>query len=341
MFVPPSGRSAAVVATGMYLPPIEVPNAAFRERFLAVKPDFVDKMEAVSGIMTRWRAPDGMSTSDLVVPALKQCLARAQVPVEAVDLIVVGTDSPDYITPSTSVVVQAKLGAVNAGTYDVGCACASFPTGLATAAGLMHMNSRLENVLVAGAYQMSRLSDPDDMMSYFYGDGAGAVLLQPSAEPGVFGVAFQADGQYARRWCIEAGGTVEPASVAAVEAGRTQVRMLDRFPPEINDDGWPRLVRTLADENGFSLGDVDLFVFTQVRSTTIQKVMERLEQPIEKTHMVMDRFGYTGSACVPMALADAAEKGRIQPGMLLVLVGSGVGYNQAAVALRITHAFLG
>lgn len=335
------GRAAAIVATGIYLPEHEVPNAVFRERFAAVKADFVDKMEAVSGILTRFRAPDDWAASDLAARAIEQCLERAGVRAAELDLVVIGTDSPDYLTPATSVVVQNALGAKNAGTFDVQCACASFPTGLATAAGLMRMNPALKNVVVAGVYQMSKLSDPADMMSFFYGDGAGAVLLQPSNAPGVFGAAFQADGAYARHWLIPAGGTREPASMEAVEAGRTQVRMLERFPPEINDEGWPRLVQKLAQESGFSLEDVDLFIFTQVRSTTIGKVMATLGQPLEKTHMIMDRYGYTGSACVPMALHDASKMGRVRPGDLVVMVGSGVGYNQAATAVRITEAFLG
>ncbi|MEO1227319.1 MAG: ketoacyl-ACP synthase III [Myxococcota bacterium] len=335
------GRAAAVVATGTYLPPEELPNTWFRERFREVKADFVDKMEAASGILTRFRAPEDWATSDLAVPAFRAALARAELSADDVDLIVVGTDSPDHITPSTSVVVQHKLGARRAGTFDVVSACASFPTGLAAAAGLMRMNPALRNVLVGGAYMMSKLSDPDDLMGYFYGDGAGAVLLQPSEAPGVFGAAFQADGAFARHWCVPAGGTAEPVTPEAISEGRHQVRMLERFPPEINDLGWPRLVRKLAREQGFSLDEVDLFIFTQVRSTTIEKVMAALEQPLEKTHLVMQKFGYTGSACVPMALHDASAQGRLSPGQLVVLVGSGVGYNQAATALRLTEAFLG
>lgn len=334
-----TGRAAAIVATGMYLPERELPNTWFRERFRKVKADFVDKMEGVSGIMTRYRAPESWAASDLMVRAFQNVLDRAGLTPAEVDLIVVGTDSPDYITPSTSVVVQQKLGAPQAGTFDVVCACASFPTGLSTAAGLMRMNPALKNVLVGGVYMMSKLSDPDDMMGYFYGDGAGAVLLQPSDEAGVFGAAFQADGSYAKSWCVEAGGTAEPVTSEALAAGRHQVRMLERFPPEINDEGWPRLVRKLASEQGFTLGEVDHFIFTQVRSTTIEKVMLSLEQPLEKAHMVMGKFGYTGSACVPMALHDAAGAGKVKPGHLVVMVGSGVGYNQAATAVRITEAF--
>lgn len=335
------GRAAAVVSTGMYLPEIEVTNDDLRERFKDIKADFVDKVEGVSGIVTRFHAPPDWATSDLAVPAFQACLDKAGVGPEDVDLIVLGTDSPDYTTPSTSVVVQKKLGAHRAGTFDVGCACASFPTALGAAAGLMRMNPGLRNVLVGGAYQMSKLSDPMDLISFFYGDGAGAVLVQPSDEPGVFGAAFQADGTYAKHWCIPAGGTAEPATVEGVEAGRTQVRMLERFPPEVNENGWPGLVQRLADENGFTLDEVDLFIFTQVRSSTIRNVMAALERPMSQTHMVMEKYGYTGSACVPMALHDASLAGRLRPGQLVVLVGSGVGYNQAATAVRLTAAFLG
>ena len=116
-----------------------------------------------------------------------------------------------------------------------------------------------------------------------------------------------------------------------------QVRMVERYPPEVNEEGWPRLVRELAERGGFAVGDIDLAIFTQVRRPTIEKVMATLELPLERTHMVMDRFGYTGSACVPMALHDAVAQGRLRAGDLVVLVGSGVGYNQAGVALRWTQ----
>jgi 3-oxoacyl-[acyl-carrier-protein] synthase-3 len=145
---------------------------------------------------------------------------------------------------------------------------------------------------------------------------------------------MQADGAYHHHWGIFAGGTAEPASEAAVREGRTQVRMLERYPPEINQQGWPRLVRRLAEQGGFALGDIDMVIFTQVRQPTIEAVMADLGLPLARTHMIMEEVGYTGSACIPMALHDAVETGRIRSGALVVLVGSGVGYNQAGVALR-------
>lgn len=326
-------RYADIVATGSYLPEIEVPNDALRQRFAHLD-GFVDKMEERTGIVRRWYAPDDWATSDLALPAARQALEAAGRRPEDVDLLILGTDSPDYLTPATSTVLQHKLGAVNAGTFDIACACASFPTGVATAAGWIAANPSIKTVLVVGVYLMHRLADPDDPMIFFYGDGAGAAVLEPAAEPGFVTAAAQADGSYAEYWGIFAGGTAEPASVAAVEAGRTQVRMIERYPPEVNHEGWPRLVRRLATDGEFALGDVDLLIFTQVRKPSIALVMEDLGLPLERAHTIMESCGYTGSACIAMALDDAVRRGKVKAGDLVVMVGSGVGYNQAGVAIR-------
>jgi 3-oxoacyl-[acyl-carrier-protein] synthase III len=325
---------ARVVATGRYLPEIEVSNDALRARFDAAFPEFVDKMEQSSGIRRRWHAPETATTSDVALPAARQAIERAGLEPADIDLVIVGTDSPDYVTPATSVVLQHKLGAVNAGTFDVGCACASFPTGLAAAAGIMATSGAIRHVLVVGVYLMHKLADPSDPMTFFYGDGAGAAVLQRSDRPGYIGAAFQADGAYHGYWGLYAGGTAEPATEEAVSAGRTRVRMLQRYPPEINHEGWPRLVRKLAASHCFKPSDIDFVIFTQVRKPSIELVMQDLGLSLERTHTVMEEWGYTGSACIPMALDDALEKGLIGEGALVVLVGSGVGYNQAAVALR-------
>ena len=122
---------ANLVSTGSYLPEIEITNDALREKFNALAPEFIDKMEASTGIRSRWYAPADWAASDLALRAARQALERAGKSPADVDLIILGTDSPDYITPATSVVLQAKLGAKNAGTFDVACACASFPTAIA------------------------------------------------------------------------------------------------------------------------------------------------------------------------------------------------------------------
>jgi 3-oxoacyl-[acyl-carrier-protein] synthase III len=326
-------RFATIVATGSYLPEIEISNDLLRTRF-AGDAEKVDKLEAATGILKRWYAPDEWATSDLALRAARQALERAGRKPEDVDLIILGTDSPDFITPATSVVLQHKLAARNAGTFDVACACASFPTGLAAAAGLIATNASLRTVLVVGAYLMHRLADPKDPTIFFYGDGACAAVLESSDHPGFIASAMQADGSYNRNWGIYAGGTAEPASEAAVREGRTKVQFIERYPPEINEQGWPSIVRRLADDGGFALRDVNLFIFTQVRKPTIEKVMADLGVPFERAHTIMEECGYTGSACVGMALHDAIVKAKLSSGGLVVLVGSGVGYNQAGVAFR-------
>ncbi|TNF37833.1 MAG: ketoacyl-ACP synthase III [Deltaproteobacteria bacterium] len=332
-------RHSAIVSTGIYVPSREVSNDVLRDRFAALG-EYVDKMEGKTGIKTRWYADEDEVTSDLAARAARHALDRAGVAPEDVDLILLGTDTPDYITPATSVVVQAKLGAHRAGTFDIGCACASFPTALATANGLIATNPSLKNVLVIGAYLMHKLADPNDPAVFFYGDAAGAALVRPSETPGVLGAAFQADGRLAKNWGIFAGGTAEPASVDAIAGGRTQVRIVEGYPKQVNEEGWVRLLRRLADEQGFAVRDLDQVIFTQVNRATIEKVCGTLELPLERAHLVMDRYGYTGSACIPLALHDAIAAGKVRHGDLVAMVGSGVGYNQAAVAFRVTDALV-
>ena len=177
-------RHAAILATGSYLPETEITNEDLARRFppkQAGEPGVIDKFHQATGIRRRWYAPDNWATSDLAVRAARQALDLAGRKPEEVDLILLGTDSPDFVTPSTSVVVQHKLGATNAGAFDIGCACASFPTALATAAGWIATNPAIETVLVVGAYLMHRHADPDDPTIFFYGDGAGVGTIQRPA----------------------------------------------------------------------------------------------------------------------------------------------------------------
>jgi 3-oxoacyl-[acyl-carrier-protein] synthase-3 len=326
-------RYANVVSTGSYVPPIEISNDKLRAQF-PTDLDFIDKMEKSTGILRRWAAPEGQCTSDLAVLAARTALQRADRRAEDVDLVILGTDSPDFVTPCTSVVVQHKLGAKNAGTFDVGCACASFATGLAIAAGWIAANAETRTILVVGAYMMRKLADPRDPAIFFYGDGAGAAVVEASAVPGFVSSATIADGSFAKHWSILSGGTYEPANPISVAEGRTCVRMFERYPPEVNHDGWPRVARMLAERGKFSLDEVSLFLFTQVRRRSIEHVMGELGQPLERAHMIMDKWGYTGSACIPMALDDAIQQGKTKRGDLVVCIGSGVGYNQAGVAFR-------
>jgi 3-oxoacyl-[acyl-carrier-protein] synthase-3 len=331
-------RHANIIGTGRYVPRNEITNETFAQWMADVNPslaEVVGKFEASTNIKTRFYADEDQSTSDLAVEAAKDALADAGITPEEVDLIILGTDSPDYITPATSVVVQEKLGAKNAGTFDVGCACASFPTGLSLAAGLISTNPHLKNILVIGAYMMHRFADvKHDVVSFFYGDGAGAAVVAPLDKPGFISSSFFADGAYYKHWGIYAGGAAEPATVENVKSGKTLVKLVTPFPPETNNEGWPKRIREVAQNGNFEISDIDFVIFTQVRLNSIKLVMNEVGLPIEKAHWIMDKWGYTGSACLPMAFDDARKLNKIKSGDLVVFVGSGVGYNQAAVAFR-------
>ena len=304
-----------------------------KDKVALLRGEVIDKFENATGIKTRFYAPDDWATSDLAVAAGRAALANAGIKPEQLDMILLGTDSPDYTTPATSVVVQHKLAAVNAGTFDIGCACASFPTGLVQAAGMIATNPYMKYILVIGAYMMHKLSDwQNDPVSFYYGDGAGAVVLTADSKPGFVSSAFFADGSYHKNWGIYAGGTFEPATVENVQAGRTQVRFITPFPATVNNEGWPRRMRELAAHGGFDLQDVDMAIFTQVRLNSIELVMAELGLPMTRTHWIMDRWGYTGSACLAMCFDEARELGKVKSGDLVTFVGSGVGYNQAAAA---------
>ncbi len=331
-------RVAQIVSTARYSPEHVVTNAELTTRFTSLgKPMVIEKLAASTGITQRFYAPDDWATSDVALPAAKEALKRAGRKPEDVGLIIVGTTSPDYVTPHTSVVVQHKLGAKNAGTFDLGSACASFPPLIAVGSGLIATNSALRTILLIGVDVIHKLSDSNDVGCFLWSDGAGAVVLEGGSEAGFIGAAFQADGAYASGWGILAGGTFEPASIEAVKAGRTQMRReAGNYPKSVNEDNWPRLFKRLAAENGFAASEVDQLLFTQISKPSIAIAAQRCGVPMEKCHTIMEKYGYTGSACIPMALDDAIELGKIKRGDLVVMISSGLGWNQAAVAVRMT-----
>ena len=195
-------RIAQIVSTARYLPERAVTNAKLTERFTALgRPTVIDRLANSTGIMQRFYAPDGWATSDLACRPQKKLSSGRDAKPENVDLIIVGTTSPDYITPDTSVVLQHKMGAKNAGIFDVGCACASFPALIAVASGLI-ATTAMKTILVVGVDMIHKLADPNDPGCFLWSDGAGAAVLEGGTDEGFIGAAFQADGAYASGWAF-------------------------------------------------------------------------------------------------------------------------------------------
>ena len=328
-----SVRHPCILSTGRYIPERRVTNAELDARFgTDVGSWLVDNV----GIEARHFMADDESTSDLVTAAASQALARAGVAPEQVDLLIVATDTPDYLSPATSSVVQHKLGASGSGTFDVNAACAGWVTALDIGARYLATDPSLRHVLVCGGYGMSRYLDwSDKKTATLFADGAGAVLLGAGDAPGWLGGKLVADGQYHDALGVYTGGTARPATPEVVrELGKPVVQFVRKFPSTFNADRWPPLITQTLARAGASVDDVSLFVFTQLNARTIETVMDRLRQPMTKTHMIMDKWGYLGSACLPAALDDAVQQRPPSPGDLVVFCATGGGLAMGCSAWR-------
>jgi 3-oxoacyl-[acyl-carrier-protein] synthase-3 len=290
------------------------------------------------GIVERRVMEDGQTTSDLAVIAARRALDRAGMGAEELDLVIVASDTPDTLSPGTASPVQAKLGARRAATFDVNCACASWVTALDVGAKAIAADPDYRSALIVGAYAMTRFIDwKDKYTCTLFADGAGAVVLRAGEAPGVLATKLRAHGEYHDALGIYTGGASRPATPEEVAArGKPRVQFVRKFPATFNAEHWPPLIREALAKAGLGLEDVGFFLFTQLNLRTIEAMMAALGQPMEKTHWIMDKWGYTGSACIPMALDDAVEKGKLRAGDHVVLCASGGGVAMGASVLRWT-----
>ena len=318
----------------MYVPERIVTNAELSEN---LGQDIDEFVSTIVGIRERRIAAEGESTADLATAASVAALSYAGIEATDLDLILLATDTPEYISPATSVVVQQRIGATNAGTFDINCACAGFVTTLDTAFKYMIADEAYKNVLVIGCYAMSKFIDwKDKKTSTLFADGAGAVVMQ-SVEKDKHFLASKlvADGNYHNYMGIFAGGTHEPITESVLAENNTnRLRFAQKYPPEVNIEGWPNIVNEVLAKAKMTLEDVDLFLWTQVNLSTIKTVMQEMNIPEHKTHTIMQKWGYTGSACIPMVLHDAIEAGKVKRGDNIVLCASGGGLNMACLAMR-------
>ncbi len=328
-------RYATIVGTGRYVPERVITNADLDEMLGESVSEWL--VENVGIEERHVMAPDE-ATSDLAVAASRQALERAGITAADLDLIIVATDTPDYISPATASVVQAKLGATKAGTYDINCACAAWVTAMDIAAKTIATDPDYTYVLVVGAYGMTKFVDwTDKYTCTLFADGAGAVVLKASDEPGFLAAKLTANGEYHDALGIYTGGTFRPATPEVVNAlGKPRVQFVRKFPATFNTEHWPPLVKAVLAKAGLSLEDVELFLFTQLNLRTIEATMAILGQPMSRTHWIMHKWGYTGSACIPMALDDAVEQGKLHRGDHVLFCASGGGIAMAAAVFRWT-----
>jgi len=279
------------------------------------------------------------TTADFAERAAREAIADAGVDPEEVGLFVVGTDTPEYISPATAVLIQGRIQGrqSSAASFDVGTSCAGFVTSLDAAARMLAGSRTMRYAVVVGVYNMPRYVRPGDAFGYsIFADGAGAVLLERVEDgTGYEDGEFVTDGTQWDFVGVYAGGTRKPVTKELLDSGEYGLENLKRLPGDRNVNLWPPLVRTLIGRNGMTERDIDHIIFTQINRSVIAEVMGILGLPMEKTTTIMDRHGYTGSGCVPMALSHAVKEERVKPGDRLVLVASGAGLSVGANLLTL------
>ncbi|RJP57702.1 MAG: ketoacyl-ACP synthase III [Ignavibacteriales bacterium] len=327
-------RNAVIKSIGAYAPDRIIPNSYFNE---LLGEDVDTWLKSNLTIKERRWASKDQSTSDLSVEAAKIVLDRANLKPEDLQLIIISTDTPDFISPSTASVVQDKLKAVNAGTFDINTACAGFVTGIDVASKFIRADENYKNILVVGAYAMSKYLDLQDKKTVtLFADGAGAVVLsaEENSNRGFIRSKLYSEGQYNEWMGIYGGGTRHPLTPADVENKEHLLKFVKKFPKEINPTTWTRMINEITSKENLSPKDVDHFFFTQININSIWETMDNLEVDRNKAHTIMDRFGYTGSACIPMALNDAFEKGQLKIGDRIIFMGSGGGLAFASALFK-------
>ncbi|TXF89148.1 ketoacyl-ACP synthase III [Neolewinella aurantiaca] len=327
-------RNAKISACGAYAPARVIPNAYFNE-LLGEDVDTWLRTN-VEIFERRWSAPDE-SCADLAEHAARQALERASLKADQLDLIIVATDTPEFVSPSTASVVQARLGAGNAGTFDINTACAGFVTALDIGSKYVRSDEAYNRVLIIGAYAMSKYLNMEDKKTVtLFADGAGAVVLESTEKEGEGFLAseLRSKGEYNEWMGIYGGATRYPNTPESMANHQHQLQFVHRFPKELNPLTWSDMARKLSDRTNVAPPQVDHYFITQININAIRETLNLLEADEAKAHTIMHHYGYTGSACIPMAFNDAWEKGLVKPGELVYFIGSGGGLAFASAAFR-------
>ncbi len=325
-------RHAMITGTGHAVPSRLVTND---ELSASLGEDIRPFVEGTLGIHQRFWCTSDESTATLAVIAARRALAAAGITPQDIQLIIIATDTPEFISPPTASVVQGELGAVNAATFDLNAGCAGFVTALDTAWKFIRADERYQRILVVGAYAMSKFLDVRDKKTVtIFADGAGAAVVEVSNREGLMASELFADGTLYAGLGVFAGGARTPITHEVIEDGyQNHVRFVAKYPASVNEEGWPRIVRSVLGRIGRSVDEVDHWLWTQVNRSSIAAVMTALGEPMAKAHTVMGQWGYTGSACLPMALDDMRANGLLKDGDLMVLTGSGAGLAMGCVAM--------
>jgi 3-oxoacyl-[acyl-carrier-protein] synthase-3 len=288
-----------------------------------------------TGIRERRVAAPGESTSTLATAAARRAIATAGIPPAAIDLIVLATCTPDRPFPATACTIQANLGIPQAAAFDVAAACSGFIYGLSVATAMMRAGMARNVLFVAADIFTHYINWHDRNTCVLFGDGAGAVVLQPSDAPlGLLSCVLGASGADEDLMAVEVGGTRMPATPELLEQGRQYVWMQGREIFRLAVRGMGESSQQALAQAGMTVDEIALVVPHQANLRIIDATAKRLHVPPEKVFVNLDRYGNTSAASIPLALVEAVEQGRIRDGDNLLLTAFGGGLTWASAVVR-------
>jgi 3-oxoacyl-[acyl-carrier-protein] synthase-3 len=323
---------AKISALGGYVPPRILTNADL-EKMVDTNDEWIVSRV---GIRERHIVDKGVATSDLAVEAARQCLAQRGISADELDAIIVATVTPDMLFPATACLVQDKLGAKGAWGFDLSAACSGFVYALQVGAKFVETGAH-KKVLVIGAEVMSSILDYTDRATcILFGDGAGAILVEPAeeGEQGVIGFCHEIDGAGASFLYMPGGGSLNPPTHETIDKnmhvvhqeGQTVFKFAVRKMVEASE-------KVLSDY-GYEPSDVKLLIPHQANRRIIEATRERLGLTPEQVVVNIDRYGNTTAATIPLAMQTAREEGRLKKGDLVLLASVGAGYTIGTCLLR-------
>lgn len=322
---------AKITALGTYLPPRVLTNADL-EKMVDTSSEWI--LERV-GIRERHIAEKGVGASDLAVAAVKNLLEKYPFDLQAVDLIIVGTVTPDMMYPSTACLVQHKLGIENTWGFDVSAGCSGFLYALNTGVKFVE-SGQYKKVLVIGADVNSSMTDyTDRAVCIIFGDGAGAVLLEPSTDgTGIIDHVAQVEGMGGQFLFMPGGGSLNPASHETVDQKMHYIHQDGKNVFKYAVKKMAEMTERVLAKNNLTGKDVDCFIAHQANKRIITATADRLEMPMEKVVINIDQYGNTTAGTIPIAMNTAMEEGKLKNGDLLLVAAVGAGFTSGATLLR-------
>jgi 3-oxoacyl-[acyl-carrier-protein] synthase III len=315
-------KYSRICGTGSYLP-AHVRTNGDLERMVETSDEWIF---ARTGIRERHIAADDEVTSDLALEASRRALEAAGIDAADLDLILVATTTPDQVFPSTACTLQAKLGVSGCPAFDIQAVCSGFVYALATADQFIRGGS-VKRALVVGAETMSRITDWSDRTNcILWGDGAGAVILQASDEPGILSTHLHADGSHA--------GLLNVPSGVSRKSGSPTIYMEGSAVFKVAVNTLDQIVDETLEANGLSKSDIDWLVPHQANIRIIQATAKKLGMGMERVVVTVDRHGNTSAASIPLALDVAVRDGRIKRGETLLMEAFGGGFTWGSVLLK-------